>query len=369
MARKIVKGISLYPGLSDCTSAENEKLLLMAASHGCTALFTSLQLPEADYEKGRAELKRLLVLAREHGMDVIADYSPDGAASLGFSGNIEEDISVAQSLGVTVLRLDAGISGEELSRLVTENTSMRFCLNASTITDSSLLNCLRGTGDFSDSRIIAVHNYYPRRNTGLDIGFFCEQNRRWQERGIPVGAFIPAVKHRGPVGAGLPTLEGQREQAAAESMRELAALGVDAVFFGDPAVTEEELLAFEAADCSDIVFHLTAEPDAGLPKEFFAEPFAVRPDRARDAVRAADSRPRLKMLGLSVKPQPARPRPAGSLTIDNELAGRYQGELQITLWELPPDPTVNVVGQLSSEEFSLLKTVQGTIEQLRIELK
>ncbi|MDO4204434.1 MAG: MupG family TIM beta-alpha barrel fold protein [Selenomonadaceae bacterium] len=368
MKNDFIRGISLYPGLHDCTAEENEKRLMTAAAHGCTALFTSLQLPEADYEAGRNDLQRLLSMARQQGMDVIADYSPEGARGLGFTGKLEEDIALAKKLGVTVLRLDGGLSAMELKSLLSAADSIRFCLNASTVTDCTLLSGLKGTDSFADSKIIAVHNYYPRLNTGLDISFFCEQNRRWQERGIPVGAFIPAAKHRGPVFAGLPTLEEHRDMPAAESIRMLAAMGVDAVFFGDPAVTEEELGAFESFGGDEPVFHLTVEPDAGVPRDFFDEAFAVRPDRARDAVRAADSRPRLKKLGLVVKPQQAKPRPAGTLTIDNELAGRYQGELQITLRDLPSDPTVNVVGHLSPEEFSLLKTVQRIIDQLKIDV-
>ncbi|MBQ5759558.1 MAG: DUF871 domain-containing protein [Schwartzia sp.] len=369
MRKKPVRGISLYPGLSDCTAGDNEKILLQAATRGCTALFTSLQLPEADYEKSRQDLQRLLKLARQHDMEVIADYSPEGARGLGFTGNLAGDIALARSLGVTVLRLDGGLSPNEMKELLTETGSIRFCLNASTVTDSLFISELKGTGDFSDSPIIAVHNYYPRRNTGLDISFFCEQNRRWQERGIPVGVFIPAASHRSPVYTGLPTLEEHRELPSAEAVRQLTALGIDAIFFGDPAVTEEELETFEAACFDKTAFHLTMVPDAGVPKEFFAEAFAVRPDRARDAVRAADSRPRLKKLGLVVKTQPARPRPAGTLTIDNERAGRYQGELQITLRDLPADDTVNVIGHLPVEELLLLRAVQGVIEQLKFEMR
>ncbi len=369
MSNKIVRGISLYPGLSDCTAGENEKTLLGAATHGCTALFTSLQLPEADYEKARQDLQKLLQLARQQGMEVIADYSPEAAAGLGFTGKIKADIELAKRLGITVLRLDGGLSTEEMTALLSQDETMRFCLNASTVTDVKFLRQLKGNGSFSDSRIIAVHNYYPRVNTGLDIDFFCEQNRRWQEQGIPVGAFIPAARHRSPVYAGLPTLEEHRKMSAAEAMRQLPLLGVDAIFFGDPAVTNDELTAFEAVEGGDVVFHLTLEPDAGVSEEFFTEAFDVRPDRARDAVRAADSRPRLKKLGLSVMPQPARPRPAGTVTVDNELAGRYQGELQITLRDLPPDGTVNVIGQLSPEEFALLRAVKRTIEKLRFAVK
>ena len=104
MRKKPVRGISLYPGLSDCTAGDNEKILLQAAARGCTGLFTSLQLPEADYEKSRQDLQRLLKLARQHGMEVIADYSPEGARGLGFTRNLAGDIALAKGLGITETR-------------------------------------------------------------------------------------------------------------------------------------------------------------------------------------------------------------------------------------------------------------------------
>ena len=51
---------------------------------------------------------------------------------------------------------------------------------------------------------------------------------------------------------------------------------------------------------------------------------------------------------------PAQPRPKGSVTIDNSSYGRYQGELQIVLQDLPADPRVNVVAHIEPTELFLL---------------
>jgi hypothetical protein len=48
-------------------------------------------------------------------------------------------------------------------------------------------------------------------------------------------------------------------------------------------------------------------------------------------------------------------RQVGSITIDNERYGRYQGELQIVKRELAYNPAVNIVGQVIDEDLPLIQ--------------
>lgn len=50
-------------------------------------------------------------------------------------------------------------------------------------------------------------------------------------------------------------------------------------------------------------------------------------------------------------------RKRGSITIDNELYGRYAGEMQIVINDLPEDRKVNVVGMVMEEDVSLLSYI------------
>lgn len=50
-------------------------------------------------------------------------------------------------------------------------------------------------------------------------------------------------------------------------------------------------------------------------------------------------------------------RRVGSITIDNVLYGRYAGEMQITINDLPEDEKVNVIGSVIEEDLSLLSYV------------
>ena len=52
-------------------------------------------------------------------------------------------------------------------------------------------------------------------------------------------------------------------------------------------------------------------------------------------------------------------RLVGSVTIDNERYGRYQGEMQIAKRNLPMDEKVNVVGRVIDEDLSLLKYIKS----------
>ena len=58
-----------------------------------------------------------------------------------------------------------------------------------------------------------------------------------------------------------------------------------------------------------------------------------------------------------VSPQPAQTRQRGDVTIDNSNYGRYMGELQIVLQDLPADERVNVIGRIVSEDLCLLECV------------
>lgn len=62
---------------------------------------------------------------------------------------------------------------------------------------------------------------------------------------------------------------------------------------------------------------------------------------------------------MDAQPLPPVPRRAGRITIDNERYGRYAGELQMTLVDLPPDDRVNVIGEVIEEDVSLLRFVHG----------
>jgi hypothetical protein len=81
-----------------------------------------------------------------------------------------------------------------------------------------------------------------------------------------------------------------------------------------------------------------------------------RLDPARDVIRSVESREENKVV-LQAMNTISRKR--GSITIDNELYGRYAGEMQIVINDLPQDERVNVVGMVIEEDVSLLSYISA----------
>mgnify|MGYP000960020386 CR=1 FL=1 len=61
-------GFSVYFGL-DNTMEENIDLLINAEKLGFKRIFTSLHIPEADYERVKSEVKEFFKLAKEKNME------------------------------------------------------------------------------------------------------------------------------------------------------------------------------------------------------------------------------------------------------------------------------------------------------------
>ena len=83
--------------------------------------------------------------------------------------------------------------------------------------------------------VYAMHNFYPRPETGLDPCQFARLNAELRRLGIKVLAFIPGDEEkRGPIHAGLPTVEAHRSLPPYLAYLEMAIkFGLDGIFLGD----------------------------------------------------------------------------------------------------------------------------------------
>lgn len=345
-------GISLYPGL-DNTPDENLALLERAAQAGIRRVFTSLHIPETDVAALKQEIGSLLRAARRHHMEVISDVSPATCQLLDLP---EFTPTSFRMLGITTLRLDYGFSAEEMARLTHRFPEMRFQLNASTITNRILKDLQDAGTDFS--HIDALHNFYPRRGTGLSEPVLVHANILLHRYGIRVGAFVASQgRRRSPLGDGLPTLEEHRDEAAELSARHLVALGCDSVFLADSLPTDEEIQAIGQLQGDQVTLHahyMTKDP---VQRELLAHTFTSRLDEARDAIRAQESRPLLREMHATIHPDNTTTHPIGAITIDNEGYGRYMGELQIIRVPQPSDPRTNVAAMIDESECNLLQYI------------
>ncbi|QHS21453.1 DUF871 domain-containing protein [Virgibacillus sp. MSP4-1] len=344
-------GISIY--LSNQTLEEQETYIKEMSRLGFNSIFTSLHIPEdnpEDYKQGLADLGKL---AMKYRMELFADISPKSLSYLGFNW---ENADGLKEWGLTGLRVDYGISDETIAQL---SNKMTVALNASTITHENMENLRKHGADFS--AIEAWHNYYPRPETGLSLEDFNEKNQFLKSEGLTVMAFVPGDgKQRGPVFEGLPTIESHRNRSSFSSFVEFHYNNwMDKIFIGDPSINDSSKRQF--ADYSNQVIRLRARcyTEKQEIKNRMLEKQTNRLDPARDVIRSAESRQYGLIGDFPVKPSHTVERTIGSITVDNEKYGRYQGEIQITKRNLPADERVNVIGQVIPEDQHLLPYIKG----------
>ena len=342
-------GISLYPGL-DNTLAENLQLIDTAASFGIRRIFTSLHIPETDVAVLKKELAEILAAARQHGMEIISDVSPRTLEMLDMA---EFDLSAFQKLGITTLRLDYGYEPEQIAKLSHNQQGVRLQLNASTVTEKILVELQAAGTDFA--HIDALHNFYPRKGTGISEEIFRQKTAMLQQAGIKVGAFVPSSgKQRGPLFEGLPTLEDHRGWQTDKAARHLAALGIDSVFISDSLPLPAELQAVADLKQDEVVLAAKMLTQDSVQQELLRHTFTAREDEARDAIRAQESRGLIQGIAL---PENNYERKLGAVTIDNKDYLRYMGELEILKNPQPADNRVNVAAQVLDEEIFMLKYI------------
>jgi hypothetical protein len=340
-------GISVYAGLNYKQEAIQEYINL-ARGYGYSRIFTSLHIPEADKEKLLPEFKEMVGYAKQLGFQVTADISPEVLNSL--------DVRKLKHMGIAALRLDFGFNPGESIALV-KRSGVEVELNASTA-DRQLLEGLLTAG-MEPGRLRACHNFYPRPETGLSYQLFCERSRLFHQFGIPVAAFIPSgLNRRGPIYAGLPTLEQHRKLGPVTAAKHFyAGKAVETVLFGDPFAGKEELAAVAALEEDHIQLRIELMPGvSAIEKEILLQRHTNRMDPGEKVIRSQEART-LCGKRLVAKRSPL-PRSRGTVTIDNEDYLRYMGELQVIREGLPPDARVNVVARVIDEELFLLDYIR-----------
>mgnify|MGYP004447881859 FL=1 len=110
-------GFSVYFGL-DNTKEENIKLLKDAHNLGFTRIFTSLHIPEANYEVLKVEVKEFFKLAKDYDMDIISDLSPNTFKFLELE---DMDLKGLRDMGVKTIRIDFGYDEKDIATMTNNN--------------------------------------------------------------------------------------------------------------------------------------------------------------------------------------------------------------------------------------------------------
>ena len=394
-------GISIYPGL-DADREKSLTLLQNAAALGYKRVFSSLHIPESNTAALREEALCLFAFAESLGLEVIADISP---LTLKILDIPELTPSRLKELHITTARFDYGIGPETIAGFSRE---MNVQLNASTLRSVQLNALLKANADFS--RINGQHNFYPRPHTGLSSETIQRQNALLHRHDISAGVFAASqTGRRGPLYAGLPTMESLRGIAPCDAAPILTAIGCDSLIIGDsnPALTELRALAdpetLAKADArysrkalppkkewqpdEPLPLHIHVLSDAPFVKELLSRSYTNRPDPAADVIRATESRDAAKALDITPERNESKliiemPKeyaavfagpqhlangkkssllPVGTVLLDNNNYGRYKGELQILNAPQPMDTRSNVVAQVTKEDVPLLSLISAEI--------
>ncbi|WP_025950834.1 MupG family TIM beta-alpha barrel fold protein [Geobacillus thermocatenulatus] len=330
-----------------------EEAFRKAVSLGARELFTSLHLLKGKELGEQEKLKWIGRFARRYGVGVVADATPAVLSYLSASPDVAKAL---REWGMVGLRLDDGFSWDETVQL---SKQMKVVLNASTITEREIQELTLRKIDWAG--VEAWHNFYPRPETGLSGDTLMKQNRMLRQFGIAsIGAFVPGnAQKRGPLCKGLPTLEDHREADPVYAYIELIeTYKVEKVFVGDLSVSDDVLRRMVWVPQE--IIPIRYQPIVSARWLSLVETVHTnRRDAARDVIRSAESRRTFAWPQEALHPIEPAPRPIGSVTIDNERYGRYAGELQITLTDLPADDNVNVIGRVISEDVPLLRHIQG----------
>jgi len=280
------------------------------------------------------------------GFRIIADVSVKTVQKFGCADLTE----LARHLRLWALRIDYGFSADEIAAMAVK---MPIVLNGSTITREDALRFGRMEGE-----IFAMHNFYPRPETGLDEEQLATSTAMLKGAGLKVLAFIPGdTRLRGPVYEGLPTLEVHRQCTPSAAFADLRIrFGLDGVFLGDPGISSREAEYIDLF-CRENVLSVPARLEEGW-RHLYNRVFTCRVDSPRWLVRFQESRI-YSCQGETVKPENCVARGVGAITVDNRNYGRYSGEIQLIREPLKADHRVNVVGQVSENGLILLRCIRG----------
>ncbi|MBF0700046.1 DUF871 domain-containing protein [Streptococcus danieliae] len=349
-------GFSLYPenyGLD-----ESRAYMELLKSYGASRLFMSLLQLEGASTGALEHYRQLISIASDLGFQVVADVSPGFVEANGWQGQVMER---AADLGLYGIRLDEALPLEEIVAMTHNPYGIKIELNLST--DKQLLMELLSSSAQREA-LIACHNFYPHAYTGLSQKHFLEMSAFFKKQGIRTAAFVSAqTASEGPwpLEEGLPTLEEHRFRPLAAQIEWFKATGlIDDILIANQFVSREELEAIRWSVTAEVVtLEVEAAADlSAVEQEIIAFPHVYRGDISDYLLRSTQPRLVFAQESLPPRSRTAYPVQRGDVLMDNDLYGRYKGELQLVLQDFEASPKVNRVGRISEAYVPILDLIQ-----------
>lgn len=303
--------------------------------------FTSFHIEEEFDNTFKTKAIELLKLLKETKKKIIVDISPRGIQQFQYSSLLE----FIENTQIDGIRFDFGYSEEEILEV---SKKCLIAINASTTTKDTL----EKLKDIPN--LIAIHNFYPRPETGLDMEYFNQQNKMFKENKIEVYAFISGDEElRGPLYEGLVTLEKHRYLNPYIQYLDIRNV-VDHVIIADPKISNKQFKWIQTL-IKDNIICLEANFNENY-HDLFNHVFTNRIDSPNTLIRIIESR-QYATQGQWIDPNNCIERLKGTITIDNKKYLRYSGEIQITKIDFPKSEKINVIGKIHNTD--LLDYIQG----------
>lgn len=357
-------GISIYPG--HASKEENLKYIETAHKYGFTRIFTCLISVKGDKETIIKEFKETIEFANSLGFEVIADVNPAIFEELGVS---YEDLGFFKEMGLKGIRLDLSFSGAEESLMTFNEYDLEIETNMSI--GSNMIDNIMSYKP-NKEKLIACHNFYPHKHSGLSYETFLRESKKYKKYGLRTAAFVSAENAPigpWPVSEGLCTIEDHRNRPIDAQAKYLFKTDlIDDVIIGNAFADEAQLKALgevnrELLEINVDVVEGISDVDRAI---LFGEIHCNRGDQSPYLIRSSKSR--VKYRGTEFKPFNTVDIKRGDIIIDNSLYNSYAGEMQIALKDMTNEGKVNVVGRINEDDLFLLDEI-GVWDKFRLKEK
>lgn len=352
-------GVSIYPEHS--TPEKDKAYLKLASSYGFKRVFTCLLSVKKPADVIKKEFYEVITYANDLGMEVIVDVAPGVFKDLGIH---YDDLSFFKDIGASGFRLDEGFNGSVEADMTFNKENLKVEINASS--DSPYIDLVMFNQPNREN-LIACHNFYPQKYSGLGFELFKKASQKLRSYHIPIAAFVSsnACNTYGPwpVSEGLCTLEMHRGLPIDAQARHLFATGlVDDIIIANAYASEEELKALSEIDRGRLTLGLQLEEDiSDVEMEIiFDFKHHVRADMSEYMARSTMCR--IAYADADIPPHHTYDLKRGDIVILNNGYGHYKGELHIVLKDMPNEGTKNVVGHIPEYELCMLEYVKPNVK-------
>ncbi|MFU7515675.1 DUF871 domain-containing protein [Clostridium sp. HCS.1] len=349
-------GISIYPEKTSDELIYN--YIDLASKYGFSRIFSCLLSVDDTRENIKNKFKKINDYAKEKGFEIIVDVSPRVFDELGIS---YKDLSFFKEIGADGLRLDMGFTGSEESLMTFNEYGLKIEINMSSNT-----NYIDTIIDYMPNKdnLIACHNFYPHRYSGLNFDHFMKCTERFNKYGLRTAAFITSQNENTfgpwPVTDGLPTLELHRNLPVEVQAKHLIALGnINDIIISNCYPSEDEMKKLGSMRKDMVTFDLQLVD--GVPeieqKILFEEMHFNRGDFSDNLIRSTQSRVKFKGHNFKLFNAPEIIK-RGDVVIESSEYGHYAGELQIALSDMINSGKSNVIGHIKEEEIFILDYIR-----------